>query len=181
MNINDFCTAIESPIGGLVGISAATAVGAGVVSGIKYLKNKHDKKNQPEPQQNNKPEKLEPISSDDFKKLTPIFKEATNAIWKQTKNSSKLKDMIKNFNNDYDDTLKPSNISITCKPEPNNYVNPYFEIFNNGDIDVYLGWVLKDIIKHAQQNHPEIKQYVFDTGDGDEGCIYIEGKRNITN
>ena len=185
MNINDFCKATESPIGGLVGISAATAIGAGVVSGIKYLKNKHDKKESSRnPTQNNKPEKLEPISSDDFKKLTPIFKEATNVVWKQAKNSnsSDLKNSINDCNSDYpEDEYKVSDIIITCKPEPNNYHDPYFMITNNGDIDAYLGWLLEDIIKYAEQKHPEIKQYVFDTGDGDEGCIYIEGKRNITN
>ena len=182
MNVNDFCKATESPIGSLVGAAAATAVAAGVASGIKHLKNKNNKKNQPETKQNNKSEKLEKISSDDFKKLTPIFKEATNAVWKQTKNSSDLKNSINDYNSDYpEDKYKVSDIVITCKPEPNNYDDPYFMITNNGDIDAYLSWILKDIIKYAEQKHPEIKQYVFGTGDGDEGCIYIEGKRNKTN
>lgn len=182
MNVNDFCKATESPIGSLVGAAAATAVAAGVASGIKHLKNKNNKKNQPEIQQNNKSEKLEKISSDDFKKLTPIFKEATNAVWKQTKNSSDLKNSINDYNSDYpEDKYKVSDIVIACKPEPNNYNDPYFMITNNGGIDAYLRWILKDIIKYAEQKHPEIKQYVFGTGDGDEGCIYIEGKRNKTN
>lgn len=187
MNVNDFCKATESPIGSLVGAAAATAVAAGVASGIKHLKNKNSKKNQPETQQNNKSEKLLQITPKDFKKLTIIFKEATANVWMKTKNSPKLKDAINEYNNqckeyDIDETIKPSDITIRFKPQTNNYADPYFEIFNNdNDVNSMLAWILNDIIEYARQAHPEIKQYVFNTGDGDEGCIYIEGKRVITN
>jgi hypothetical protein len=110
--------------------------------------------------------------------------EAIKNILKKLLTSSYKKSIADDLNKAYNDGditdvefKNPSKNNYSSKNLPDFVVEPMsvdtIQVIEASQCEMFaIGWVLDDIIKELKKI-PEFKDINFDSGDGDEGCIYF--------
>ena len=121
------------------------------------------------------------------KKLEELEKEL-DKNYKRMKPSSdfrkKCKDVVKEYNNDFDENLSSSfipNIDINIfEPISDNGEDGAIEIIQDEqDINMYFAFIIHDLEDTIKDSFG--KYFKFDYGDGDEGCLYVSLTQNYFN
>jgi hypothetical protein len=109
------------------------------------------------------------------KKLTSIIKKIYNKMKNTSDFKNKCRKTADKFNKDADEyeyDLEKIKQNYIPNVSIRNYDDYIMVLDDHQYINTYYSWILYDIIKELKSNYKNIN-VEYDTGDGDEGCIYL--------
>ena len=120
------------------------------------------------------------LDSEDLKEANEMFdkfRKYTLDLFKKLKSDSEFKKKVQNAYNKYsdDDSIELSKfppLKIFDFDKIGKDGEGQIMIFNNGDDSIYYGFVYDYIKKDMKGNHKDI-DFNYNTGDGDEGSIWV--------
>lgn len=120
------------------------------------------------------------LDSEDLKKANEMFnnfRKYTLDLFKKLKSDSEFKKKVQNVYDKYinDDSVELSKfppLKIFDFDKIGKDGEGQIMIFNNGDDSIYYGFIYDYIKKDMKENHKDI-DFIYNTGDGDEGSIWV--------
>lgn len=120
------------------------------------------------------------LDSKDLKKANEMFdnfRKYTLDLFKKLKSDSEFKKKVQNVYDKYinDDSIELSKfppLKIFDFDKIGKDGEGQIRIFDNGDDSIYYGFIYDYIKKDMKENHKDI-DFIYNTGDGDEGSIWV--------
>lgn len=121
------------------------------------------------------------LDTEDLKEANEMFdkfRKYTLDLFKKLKSDSEFKKKVQNVYNKYsdDDSVELSKfppLKIFDFDKIGKDGEGQIRIFDNGDDSIYYGFVYDYIKKDMKENHKDDIDFEYNTGDGDEGSIWV--------